>query len=132
MNEQAARLLVLTRSGGRCELAIPGVCLGVAGTVHHRLKRSAGGPWSPSNLLRACGSGTTGCHGWTEAHPADAQAAGTWLLRGEDPAVEPVIMAPGHLWRAWWLLDEEGIYRWVAEPDVDREQARYAVLALLA
>jgi len=92
-------------------MAVPGVCQGKAAGVHHRVKRSQGGKWAPSNLLDACGSGTTGCHGWTEHHPEEAHVEGLSLKRGEDPLEHSVHMR----WvneRSWWFLDDEGSLHW--------------------
>lgn len=70
------------RSGGRCEICIPGVCLGPRAkemSRHHRLPRGQGGPNVLGNLIHACGSGTTGCHGHIEHYRDDAKKKG-WLL----------------------------------------------------
>lgn len=68
-------------------------------TVHHRLPRGRGGPDSPDNLLSACGSGTTGCHGWIESHRAEAYISG-WLVRtGFAPSHVGVRYTDG----VWWL-----------------------------
>lgn len=67
--------IVLERSGGVCEVRLPG-CLGRARNTHHVLPRSAGGTDDPENLLALCGSGTTGCHGWLHAHPEEARKMG--------------------------------------------------------
>lgn len=118
MPERVGRRIVRERSGGLCELAIPGVCLGRAAGVHHRVKRGQGGRWNPSNLLDACGSGTTGCHGWAESHPTDAQALGISLLSGDEPAREPVTMR----WfgqRSVYLLEDDGVLVWQGEDYVD-------------
>ncbi len=73
-------------------------------TVHHRMKRSQGGTWDPSNLLLLCGDGTTGCHGWVEAHPEAAQAQGLWLTPNVDTQSVPYL-AYG---RYWLRIDDEG------------------------
>jgi ribosomal protein L34 len=95
------RAVVVERAGGRCEIAIPGVCLGVAGNIHHRESYGMGGrPGhvdTAAELLAACGSGTTGCHGWLEHNRAVARAAG-WLARRETAAGRPV------LYRGRWVL----------------------------
>lgn len=33
----------------------------------------------PRNLIRLCGTGTTGCHGWVESHRTEALRTG-WLV----------------------------------------------------
>lgn len=74
MNEQC-KALVTARCGGRCER-----CGGIGRSFHHRKKVSQGGEWCPSNIVRLCGSGTTGCHGWVEHEPNAAEAEG-WHVR---------------------------------------------------
>jgi hypothetical protein len=106
--EATARAAVRTASAGRCQLQVPAVCQVRAAGVHHRAKRSHGGRWHPANLVDACGSGTTGCHGWTEANPAVARELGWWLQTGDGDPLE----VPAYLWtpqgRAWWLWADDG------------------------
>jgi hypothetical protein len=90
MSENHCRDIVAQRSGGQCEAAIDHVCTRTASSMHHR--RKAGRVWAPSNVLHLCGSGTTGCHGWIEAHPEAAHALGLWLWNHEDPATWSVKM----------------------------------------
>lgn len=105
--EATARAAVRQASTGLCQLRVADVCQGRAAGVHHRSKRSAGGRWHPANLADACGSGTTNCHGWTEAHPIEAQVLGWWLTAGQDP-----LEVPAYLWtpqgQAWWLWTDDG------------------------
>lgn len=111
MSEQECRALVRVRSAGFCELAIPGICTGRAASAHHRFKASHGGGWTPANILDGCGDGTTGCHGWVEAHPSEAQLRGLWLTAGMDPRHEAVLMS----WRGiygWFALDDDGGVYW--------------------
>ncbi len=110
--EKESRRIVAERSMGMCELALPGVCEGRSAGVHHRVKRGQGGPWAPANLLAACGSGTTGCHGWAEAHPTQANEVGISLWSTQDYLAVPVVMR----WMnevSTWLLDNEGMLVWV-------------------
>jgi hypothetical protein len=86
-----ARPIVRERSGGACEVCIPGVCLGRATNMHHRKPESHGGESVPVNLLHVCGSGTTGCHGYIEHHRAESYENG-WLVRSW--AVVLPIIAP--------------------------------------
>lgn len=75
--------IVDARADGRCERC------GRAALVanhHHRLLRSRGGRDLPSNLVRLCGSGTTGCHGWVHANVAAATDAGYIVRTNADPA----------------------------------------------
>lgn len=111
MGETKARAIVRERSGGMCEMGLPHICLRHAAGVHHRVKRGQGGPWTPSNLLDACGSGTTGCHGWAESHPTLAFEEGISLHRGDDPAAISVHMRWANQ-RSWWFLDDEGLLHW--------------------
>jgi len=74
--EKRTRALVRERSGGICELGIPGVCLGAATNISHRQAKGQGGPWTAANCMDSCGSGTTGCHGWVEANPIEAASRG--------------------------------------------------------
>jgi hypothetical protein len=105
MSIKTARDLVYERSGGMCEIAIPGVCFGRAGNWHHR--KSAGRVWTPSNGLHLCGSGTTGCHGWVTDHPNAANDRG-WLLRSrQQPRLEPAVITPQG---RWCYLTETGLY----------------------
>lgn len=100
MKEADARRIVAERCGGRCER-----CGASEYTVHHRRKRSQGGPWLPSNLLAVCGHGTAGCHGLIEANPTWANGQGLWLFAGEVPDQTPVI-----LWGRGVLLTDDGLY----------------------
>lgn len=85
--ELAARKVARARSEGLCE-----VCAGhPAQSMHHR--RKAGRVWTPENLLHICGDGTTGCHGWIEAHPLKAQQQGWWVPSHKDPAKTPAWLA---------------------------------------
>ncbi|HEY5785857.1 MAG TPA: hypothetical protein VIT65_13870 [Microlunatus sp.] len=106
MTENHCRDIVAQRSGGRCEAVIDYVCTGIAESMHHRRKH--GRVWKPSNVIHVCGSGTTGCHGWIEAHPEKAHSLGLWLWDYEDPDAESIKMRWEHA-RAWWWLDDEGL-----------------------
>ncbi len=81
MTERECRRIVNARAEGRCERC----SRPMATTVHHRRKRSQGGPWSPSNCVALCGHGTAGCHGWVESNPLAAHSEGLWLRAGEPP-----------------------------------------------
>lgn len=104
---QATRLLVYARAQERCEIC--GV-YAYGGSLHHRRPRGMGGSKRPetnqaSNLLLLCGSGTTGCHGTTEAARLDAIDAGRILRQGQTPADVPVLTRHGLV-----LLDDAGNY----------------------
>jgi len=50
----------------------------------------------PSNGIIACGSGTTGCHGWIESHRADARDLGYLVpLNGTTKSSEVPIVRHG-------------------------------------
>ena len=88
--------IIRERSQGRCE-----ACGGKATNTHHRLRRGMGGSalamlGSPSNLLRLCGSGTAGCHGFIEHSRTIAYDLGLLVHSGQNPAGTPVqLFIPG-------------------------------------
>ena len=86
MSEKATRLLVRERSDGLCER-----CGQVGHTVHHRRKRSAGGPWSGSNCVLLCGDGVRGCHGRAEHYPNAMREEGFHVRSYEDEHKIPVL-----------------------------------------
>lgn len=98
MNERECRRIVTERAQGRCERC--GFYRPL--TMHHRRKRSQGGPWSPANIVAVCGHGTLGCHGRVEAQPAEANAEGFWLMAGEPPHTP--LRYRGH----WAVLTDDG------------------------
>lgn len=103
MSEESARRIVRERCWGRCELCRAGSPL----TFAHRRNRSHGGAWAPSNGLALCGSGTTGCHGWTEANPTWAYQGG-WRIHGDQTPPSEVPVWLNNPWPGWWLLDDQG------------------------
>jgi len=119
LSEADCTTLVTERSGGMCEVRISGICRGPGESRHHRNKASQGGLWMPSNVIHACGSGTTGCHGWIEANPATARRRGLWLFRGQLPAEAPVMLVFRGLSGAY-LLDDEGSIKWLSSRAVER------------
>lgn len=81
-------------------------------STQHRVARGMGGTrWPginrPGNLITLCGSGTTGCHGWIEAHPDWSQAHGYSVRRAGlmDPHPE---QQPVWTWQGWVLLLDGG------------------------
>jgi hypothetical protein len=54
--------------------------------VHHRRRRSQGGPDSYANQITLCHT----CHAWVHAHPEDARGGGWLVSRTTDPAQVPV------------------------------------------
>jgi hypothetical protein len=101
---EAATGRLLRRAGFRCERCGRGVTADTCDR-HHRQRREVGGDRFP-NLLLLCGSGTTGCHGWVHANPAEARALGMIVSSADevDPAEVPVRRYGGYL----WLLDDLG------------------------
>lgn len=93
MNEKQVREAVLERSQGLCERCGKRAYL----TIHHRLKRSHGGPDSLSNCVAVDGSGTTGCHGEIESHPNDSEASG-FHVRPWQTAEDIPILLHGKRW----------------------------------
>lgn len=119
MNERLARQIVRARSGGRCEVRVPGVCQGRATNWHHRRNRSAGGRWVPSNGLDLCGTGTTGCHGYITEHPAESAENG-WTVRSwNDPVHVPALIHTTSFVHALVLLDDDGCFTPYHPPPTD-------------
>ena len=109
MHQGQARSLVRTRSSGYCEIAIMDVCTQLTNSLHHR--RKPGRVWEPANLLAACGSGTTGCHGWVESHPKDAHELGLWIFNGDGvPSHVPVRLRTIKFGYVWVLLCNDGTF----------------------
>lgn len=80
---------------------------GIGWSLHHRIRRSQGVQHTVQNLIVACGSGTTLCHGRIHAEPAAARAGG-WLLSGrQEPLAIPVLIAG----QRWVYLGADGLYR---------------------
>ncbi|PYY59992.1 HNH endonuclease [Curtobacterium sp. MCSS17_011] len=78
-------------------------------SIHHRRPRGMGGTSAVSanlaaNAVTLCGTGTAGCHGWTEAHRRDAFRLGLLMPQGTDPAAVPIL----HHRAGWVNLDELG------------------------
>ena len=88
-----------------------GVFVGDGGNVHHRRNRGMGGSKAAnviSNLVVACGSPSSGCHGLLTNRPweIDAEWHG-WVLPtngNQDPATVPVLVA----WLGWALPTADG------------------------
>lgn len=98
VGEAFTRRIVRDRANGLCERC------GKAGTtIHHRKKRSQGGPWTPENCVALCGDGTRGCHGWVEHNPTAAHAEGFHVRPWEDENVRQIL----HREWGWCWLDSE-------------------------
>lgn len=108
MSEKRSRALVRERSGGDCEIRIPGRCLGRATNYQHRKNKSQCSKserWTPSNGLDVCGSGTTGCHGFIHDYPGISTDEG-WTVRSwQDFRIKPV-----KLWHGLVVLDDLGCF----------------------
>lgn len=106
---QESKRIALQRQGWHCmrcgrNLYDPSVWPGRSG--HHRQLRRRADPTVrdlPCNIVELCGSGTTGCHGWTHAHPAEAERFGYIIPSWRDPLNAPIRDWNGD-W--WWLLDD--------------------------
>ena len=103
-----ARRLVRSRDGHNCQMCGRSI-VDYPSSIHHRINRGSGGSAKlerASLLIRICGTGTTGCHGWVTEHPVEASGAG-WILPklniSIDPTTEPIFTIHG-----WELLDDEG------------------------
>lgn len=111
------RRLVVERDKGKC------VRCGARTTqLQHRLPRGRGGKNTPANLILACGSGTTGCHGQMESFRLWAYDRGYLIHTTNpptDPTTVPLVTYVGTRW-----LDDEGNYHVLspeerAEPECD-------------
>ena len=89
-------------------------CCEVCGTngatnAHHRVNQSQGGHHTLGNLMLACGSGTTGCHGRITTNPTWAKQHGYTVPATYTPNDIPVTR-----WSRWTgqpetvLLDDRG------------------------
>lgn len=92
--EAKTRKILTARSGGLCERC----GIRPAESVHHRLKRSQGGPWSASNCVHICGDGTRFCHGFAEHNATAAHVEGLHVRPWETPAES------WFLYRGQWVL----------------------------
>lgn len=108
-----AHTLIVKRCGGRCEIcARTGLPINFA---HRRHRGMGGGPdalWALANGVAACGSGTTGCHGWCHDHPELAYAGGWILPDGEDPETAPVWLRTLNYGPAWVRLRGDDLIEW--------------------
>lgn len=113
--------IVLTRSQNECELRLPWACLGGRGhSTHHITDRSIDDSgWPPSGLLRSCGDGTTGCHGWVTDNPKAARELGGWVRGSCDNRYETPVLLCSYLWpgqRRWVVLDDKGDFEQTDPP----------------
>jgi hypothetical protein len=120
------RAIVYARSDGRCA----GCGRSSPLTVQHRRARGMGGTrrrevGEHPNGVALCGSGTTGCHGWAEANPRDAELLGWALDAGADPLVEPYRDRT----YGWRRVLPDGGHAYVDEEELDRADERAAAWA---
>ncbi len=103
--QEAARRIVRERDGMLCQMC------GRYGqhNTHHRINKGGGGSAlfdRASLLIKACGSGTTGCHGRVTQNPAWAESIG-WLLPRNNPDIDPE-QERIHTIHGWVLLTDTG------------------------
>lgn len=104
--EHKARELVYARSGGWCEIALPG-CTRRATEWHHRLNRSHGGRWEASNGLHLCSR----CHlavTNTDGNRAEYERCG-WVVSDRSGRA-PITVPVQHAVHGLVLLDNSGTY----------------------
>ena len=121
-----ARAEVLGRAEGRCS----GCGRTEPMTVQHRRARGMGGTsrvelGHPANGLALHGSGTTGCHGWTERHPLVAGLLGWRLGPDDDPRLAPYWCSTG--W-SWNRVGDDGSRLYVDVDDLPDRDAREAAV----
>jgi 5-methylcytosine-specific restriction protein A len=118
-----------------------GRCIGCGRTdltAQHRRARGMGGSRDPliskaPNGVPLCGSGNTGCHGWTEDHPTPAELLGWRLVGMQDALEEPFWTRFG--WRRWLATrmtpDSDDFYTvgFVDIDDLDRYPLRIDAIA---
>lgn len=103
---EAARTLVDARDGNHCQMC--GRWFQYCNT-HHRINKGNGGSAQyerASLLIKVCGSGVTGDHGWVTQHPEAAESIG-WLLPRNNPDIDPT-QEPILLFEGWYLLSDDG------------------------
>lgn len=112
------------RNAGICEL-----CHGAPGNRHHRQGRDPFNS-SPSNLLLACGSGTTGCHGRIHRDVEWARERGYIVPDSWDYRVVPVrywVRAAFGFRKTWVLLTDAGGVAEIPEREALRRIAQGAL-----
>lgn len=96
------KALVRSRDGHQCQRC--GVSIvDIPSSIHHRKLRSQGGLDDADNMIRMCGTGTTGCHGWAHHNRTLARLGGWIVYRIDNPAEHPV-----HTFHGWVLIDSLG------------------------
>jgi hypothetical protein len=111
-----------------------GACVGCGRSnlnAQHRCARGMGGSRNPlrstpANGVPICGSGTTGCHGWTERHPLPAGLMGWRLAQWQDQLTEPFWTRFG--WKIWTCVDGFYAVAYVDESELADVDARMAAV----
>jgi hypothetical protein len=104
--EKEAKRLTRVRSGGWCELRLPGICVGRAYDFSHRIAAGRGGKWTASNGCDAC----RWCHDAitnTNGRRAEYERLGYICKTGVDTTLERVWLR-GERWV--WLTDDDTEY----------------------
>jgi hypothetical protein len=102
-DEKRARQLVAERASGVSGGPLCEGCLTArANDWAHRLHRSRGGLWCPTNGLAFCRD----CHKFQHHRPVDAENIGWTVPSGVDPATVPVWLAR---WGSVYLLPDGGM-----------------------
>ena len=97
--ERAGRDLLKQRSGGRCEVGVPGVCIGVGVVWSHRKRRSQSGKaekWCVTNGLWGCG--LCELHLTEFGATARVRSLGWTVHPSVDPARVPVWRRGQYVW----------------------------------
>lgn len=118
------RAKLYERAQRQCEIVIPGICLRYANNAHHRKNQGQGGDDRLSNLLLACGSGTTGCHGWVTEHPGISKREKGWSIWRSDFALDVPVLYRGQ----WARLSDDGHVYLLHEGDVRIELGHLSIV----
>lgn len=106
VGEKKAKDLAKQRSGGDCEVVIPGLCVYRGYDFHHRLFRSQGGKWEIVNGLyvcRPCHRALTDTNGRRPEYERNG-----WIVPSHgEPAATEVLMWHNQR-QDWFLLLPDG------------------------
>lgn len=108
---------VRERSGGWCELRIPGVCQGRGVCGHEKRKRSQGGdPTDPENVMHSC----IACNGWVEERPREAAERQVSISK-KYPVGDHIVPAEDPIGLNEFAMDPEQQQRLRQNNDEERE-----------